>query len=457
MNGMRVLFLKLFYPLLSLSSFINPFYGVLNYAFITVIRPESMTWGGSIVKNVSYMAIVCLVLASLFKRVIRGATLKKGFFIAFGLFYLSLYYATIQSPITSISTEHHQYTMNFVRQILIIFVYCLCMYNIVSRDFNRVLVFINALMLMFLFMGLWGIEQRLQGNMLVEGLFGSAIKDRCAITGIFILIFPLGLYNFNYPYKGMPIWKYCGLGSSLVSVLMVFFTDSRAGFLGFVFSIGILCVSMKKKVRNIILLCIFVGLLFPMLPDNYQKRIQSIGKASGGTETVDRSAGSRLVMWKSAILIFLEHPFFGVGNLNFAEEAYNRRYYLSGKISNELYDYTFQEHFKLQCHNMFLNIFAEGGLVTSIPFYLLMAIPVIKAVRLRNVGKDKDNPELFKMNRLLFYMLSGMMGYLVTCFFANMRFIDYFYWMLTLLLIVGEMLVQKVDRTSNDIAKNPAT
>lgn len=449
---MRVLFLKLFYPLLALSSFINPFYGVLNYAFISIIRPESLTWGGAQVKNVSFFAISCLLVASVIKSSIRLTTLRNGFFISFALFYLFLLFVTVQSPLTYVTESQHQLTMSFVRVILIIFAYCLCLYNIVRHDLNRVLIYINALMLMFLFMALWGIDQRLNGNMLIEGLFGEAIKDRCAITGVFVLVFPLGLYNYNYPYKGKWFWKYSGLASSFLFLIMIFFTDSRAGFLGFVLCIGILCISMKNKIRNFIILIACIVLLFPMLPEDYQKRISSIGKAKEGTVEIDRSAGSRLVMWQSALMIFMDNPIFGVGNLNFAEEAYNRRAYFVDKISQDLFDYSFQENFKLQCHNMYLDIFAEGGLVTAIPFYFLMAIPILRAIRLRNIGNDPAHEEVYRLNRLLFYLLAGMMGYLLTCFFANMRFIDYYYWMLTLILVVGELLEQKADEANRTLS-----
>lgn len=305
-------------------------------------------------------------------------------------------------------------------------------------------------MMMFLFMALWGIDQRLSGNMLIEGLFGEAIKDRCAITGVFVLVFPLGLYNYNYPYKGKWFWKYSGLASSTLFLIMVFFTDSRAGFLGFIVCAGILCISMKNKIRNSIILIVCLMMLFPMLPEDYKKRISSIGKAKEGSEEIDRSAGSRLVMWQAALMIFMDHPLFGVGNLNFAEEAYNRRGYFVDKISRDLFEYSFQENFKLQCHNMYLDIFAEGGLVTAIPFYFLMAIPILSAIRLRNTGNDPANEEVYRLNRLLFYLLAGMMGYLLTCFFANMRFIDYYYWMLTLILIVGEILEQKAEEAEKN-------
>lgn len=442
---MRVLFLNLFYPLLALSSFINPFYGVLNYAFISVIRPESLTWGGSQVKSVSFMAIACLLLASVIKGSIRLATLRKGFFISFGLFYLFLLFATVQSPITYITESHHILSMSFMNQILIMFVYCLCLYSIIKHDQNRVFIYINTLMLMFLFMALWGINQRLSGNILIEGLFGHAIIDRCAITGVFVLIFPLGLYNYNYPYEGKWFWKYCGLFSSLLFAVMVFFTESRAGFLGFMLCVGVLCVSMKHKIRNLIILSVCLIILFPMLPDNYKNRISSIGKAKEGTEEIDHSAGSRIVMWRSALNIIIDHPLLGVGNLNFAEEAYNRRNFFLGKISQSLFDRCFQENFKLVCHNTFLDIIAEGGLLTAIPFYTLMFIPIISAIRMRNIGNNPGNKEVYRLNRLLFYLLSGILGYLVTCIFANMKFIDYYYWVLTLILTVSEILKQKVD------------
>jgi len=211
---MRILLLKFFYPCLALSAFINPMLGIFAFAFISIIRPECFTWGGSSIKHVFPMTLLCLVLSIVFKKQITKELFKSSYIIYFVFFYLFLFISTYLSDYTYISTSQRQLSFEFVNNILVICVYCMALFCMLS-DESSTSRFITFIVGCFLFMALWGIEQRIHGNMLVEGLFGNAIGDRCAITGIFVLYFPLAIYCFETASKINIIRKYIGLGGGL--------------------------------------------------------------------------------------------------------------------------------------------------------------------------------------------------------------------------------------------------
>lgn len=445
---MRVIFLKLLYPVLALLSFKNPMIGLLNYVFISVIRPESLTWGMPRVKYVSLLAISCLFIASIIKKKFKFIILAKPFFFFFLLFYLLLLLSTYLSPFTYITMLHRQLTFSYMDQILIIFVFCACMYSIINHNEKYLTIYITFALSCFFFMGFWGIQQRLHGNMLIEGLFGNAIGDRCAITGIFVLVTPLAWFNFKYPLGTGRLKRYnkiIGGLSSFIFVLVIFFTDSRAGFLGFVFFLFVLTMSHKKKVRNFLIVGVVFLAIFPFLPQSYQERMASIvsSTTTEEEEIEDPSAASRMIMWKAAIKVFGKHLLLGVGNLNFPEAGYSVREYFAAKLPTRVFQYAFNEHMKLQCHNMFINIFAEGGVLTAIPFFIIMIIPIKKALKIRKID-DSNIPEIQHLKKLMLFQNAGLMGYLVTCFFANMRLVDFYYWQLTFLVILGETIEKKV-------------
>ena len=206
---MRILFLTVLYYSFALSSFINPFYGVIGYTFISVIRPEQLTWGNSSINNVFAVAILSLVLSCIVRNEKLLAAVKQPFFICFVLFMVSFYFVTLTSSYTLFGESRG--SIYYLSQLPQILCFCVCMFAVLSRlDSSQFQKYIITMLCFFTFMGVWGIDQSLRGNVGVEGLFGY---DRCAVTGVFVLYLPVAYYIVN---SQKSLLKWFGIFSFLI-------------------------------------------------------------------------------------------------------------------------------------------------------------------------------------------------------------------------------------------------
>lgn len=424
---MRVTILQIIFPLLALTSFINPFYGVIYYSFISVIRPEQLTYGNNRIPAVFATAILCLVLSCILKKENLLNAVRQNFFIYFCCFIAALYISTYSSGYTDFSER--QGSIYYLQQLPQILAFCICLFAVLTRlDDNQFQTYLKAIVFFFLFMGGWGIEQYFRGNTLVERLFGSAITDRCAITGVYILYFPLAVY---FAQKKEKVLKLFGLISMAVFFAMVILSQSRAGFLGFGLLILVMFIHSRRKVvfATYVILLLLVGLAF--VPESYYDRVKDIQMQDiEGNEISDNSSASRLLLWRIGLKMFTDNPAIGVGNLNFSRASSRYAGEVEGAVDQTLYSYTFGPDGRSRLthtHNTFLNILAEGGLASAIPFYLLILIPLWRGYRLNRRLSHDGNDRLELINLLN----TGIIGFLVTAFFTNMLLLDYLYWNLS--------------------------
>lgn len=425
---MRVTILQIIFPLLALTSFINPFYGVIYYSFISVIRPEQLTYGNNRIPAVFATAILCLVLSCVLKKENLLNAVRQNFFIYFCCFITALYISTYSSGYTDFSER--QGSIYYLHQLPQILAFCICLFAVLTRlDENQFQIYLKAIVFFFLFMGVWGIEQYFRGNTIVERLFGSAITDRCAITGVYILYFPLAVY---FAQKKEKVLKVFGLISMAVFFAMVILSQSRAGFLGFGLLILVMFIYSRRKVAfaTYVILLLLVGLAFA--PDSSFDRVKDIQMQDiEGNEITDNSSASRLLLWRIGLKMFTDHPAIGVGNLNFSRASSRYVGDFKGVVDQRLYEYTFGKDDRSRLshtHNTYLNILVEGGLAAAIPFYLLILVPLWRGYRLNRHSSHDVNDRLNLINLLN----SGIIGFLVTAFFTNMLLLDYLYWNLTL-------------------------
>ena len=434
---MRIFLLKIFYTIAPFFSFIDPFYGLLFYFFISVIRPESLTWGGNVIGGVFYLATICLLLSCIIKRQITSSLFVNKYILFFCLYVGMLYLSTYISPYTIAGED--DVGLNYMKGILQILIVCVCMFGILhNQEEDKIHLIIHWMLLFFFIMALWGLDQHRRGNELVEGLFGHAVIDRCAICGVFTLYIPLALWmgGQNISWK-----KIFGWICFIFYTLMVVFTQSRAGFLGTSTAIFIMIRYMKIHISAMVWGLLALVVIIPFLPSSYLDRIRDIRMQdiSGTQEITDYSSASRLALWGLGLYVFSDHPILGVGNLNFQKTSIQYAHIFDQNMDPQLYHYIFSNGDRsLQVHNMFINILAEGGLLSSIPFYLICFIPLIYGHKMiKRASPVRNSPQLGDLVFLQQALISGLVGFFVTAFFANDRLMDYFYWNLTLCYLVG--------------------
>lgn len=148
-----------------------------------------------------------------------------------------------------------------------------------------------------------------------------------------------------------------------IPAISILATGSRGGLLSLAVGCGIIFIGeynfTKKALLGIVLItiCIF---LYQILPDSYAFRysLQSIN---------DSSNHYRVNLWKTAFAIFLSNPIFGRGGNSMLNYAISYG--------------AFRE---LLCHNTYLAIMADYGIIGAITFFSMLVGSMLQAVRKKN-------------------------------------------------------------------------
>jgi O-antigen ligase len=422
----------------ALSSFVDPYYGVIGYTFISIIRPEQLTWGVSSINNVFAVAIISLVISSILRNEKLLVAVKQPFFICFIIFTISLYCSTFTSGYTIFGeTRGNFYYLNQLPQILC---FCICLYAVLSRvDSDQLQKYVIITLSFITFMGIWGIDQNSRGNIGAEGLFGY---DRCAVTSVFVMYLPIAYFFVNNQKLSLKLF---GILSLLVCFTLIILTESRAGFLGLSVVIALLFWYSRSKALFLRWALLLLLLGFMITPEGYFSRFDTMQTQDvTGNEITDYSSASRLLMWKVALKMIADRPLVGVGNLNFSKANKDYSTAFEGTVDKQLYNTTFGfngEQGLSHTHNTFLNILVEGGLISAVPFFLLFILPLRKGLKLINRYRDKEDDQM----ELVTFINIGIAGFLVTGFFGNLILVDYFYWNLTLSYFFSQRIEAKLN------------
>jgi O-antigen ligase len=235
-----------------------------------------------------------------------------------------------------------------------------------------------------------------------SGIYGqSNLFALVLLTGILVLVYS-HLHNNKWITYQFPNLIYL----PLLTVSVAFFlTGSRAGFLAFLFSIGTLiwlilrkrylqCDNQQKMLFAKILCVLVLGFIVSCVLNYFLS-------SSGGARAVvvsGRSLDARLVFWTSAVLIFLDYPWFGVGLGNY-------KYYIS-QYMNEAHDILgFVQYDALGytkwAHNELLQLLCECGIFVFLIVFMMLFLYVYQIFQ---YGKGKYDWTPLKMFSYLFLM-----------------------------------------------------
>jgi O-antigen ligase len=423
-NPLRALLFKLFLPVAAIIGFVNPFYGLCIYVGFNIIRPEMLFWGSSHTANIIFKVSLIATALGYFRLRPNPRSLTSC-----GEFWLLLWIwlATVISLLFS-KYPLERKAWYYSNEILILMGLGCLILGIVYRK-EQLIKFQNFILACISFMSLWGIEQHFRGNERLEGLGGTAFGDTNGVAAIGVLYFPIALNSFltTKEKKRKIIW----LVSALLIAGLIIFTQSRGGFLGLVVSVAYLALRTKKKKSLLIVCCLATFAASPFLAKEYTERLSTI---TADEEERDMSSGSRLVLWQAGLLMFIDHPIFGVGLLNFAKAKAPYKQYLVGKVDEELLDYSFQG-FKVGHGTFFTQLMAEGGLLLTIPYLWLIGGFLVGALQIK---KRKGNDGDSELLDLLAGMEAGVVGHCFSIMFINALFM-YF---LPIQLVIGRQIIR---------------
>lgn len=161
--------------------------------------------------------------------------------------------------------------------------------------------------------------QVIHGISRVDGFTNAILFSQACMT-----IFIINFFFFLDTQKNVK-FKFLLLSAMLMSLLGLYFSQSRGVWLSFIFlaMLYFLVNSFKKPLKYISIVSILVlTTLITIQGNNVIKSrindsIYDLNQAKSGQ--YDTSWGLRIVAWKSAWLAFVDHPIFGVGTEGFDE------------------------------------------------------------------------------------------------------------------------------------------
>lgn len=250
----------------------------------------------------------------------------------------------------------------------------------------------------------------------ISGIYGQ--------PNLFSLFLAIVMFSYIYWYMTCEN-KFEGKISNIIKFFPLFIvsftfylTGSRSGFLSFfvVFCILFWIVSSKKviffniKERKIfyhVVICLFLSFLsYKLLPNIVSlfsdASLSVVHRPMGAAGT---SSDVRFVFWISAVLMFIDHPWFGVGldNYGFFQDSY-------GILAKEIIKFVPYEAMKdtFWAHNEILQLLAEGGFFV---FILALSLIVLYAYSWGKNIKSKDKHFLFSSLFVLLFIIQSMFSW----------------------------------------------
>ena len=223
------------------------------------------------------------------------------------------------------------------------------------------------------------------------------------IAAIMPLAWVLGLGQ-----KKNKVKLYLWTGVSLVFFLVLLFTKSRSGLLGFIVADVIFwSLAFKRNIKNLLVWHISALVLVAALGTIWTPSVVSLINNSPPPEVAPEPGGTesgdiRKIVWKGAIDVWKKNPIFGTGVETFAYSYYGSRPAAHNLTSEWEYLYN-------KAHNEYLNFAANSGTLGLASYLAFIAFAIFLF---------KTNIQSSKNKMINMGLVSGFSGILVTNFFG---------------------------------------
>jgi len=266
---------------------------------------------------------------------------------------------------------------------------------------------------------------------IITGRVTSTLGQPNFLASYLLLTIPLSLYLFFCAKKSLA--KFAWLVVFIFQALCLFFTYSRAGWLGFVFGLFlatlVILITFRQKVLALfkgkyykLILMLFglalvVASFMLIKSDFFRYRIYSVFDTKSG------SVAARMNFWQASLKAFKEKPLFGYGQETQGEimvKYYKKDWAVLGGVNV----------YSNRAHNLFLDCLLTGGLI-GLMLYLALLYLFFKLI-FANIKQGKQVALsialFFAMSAYLFSLMFG---------FATVVTNVYFWLYLALAIIVN--------------------
>jgi len=284
-------------------------------------------------------------------------------------FIITLFLATIFSPYP---LESLSVTESMIRKIILYYLVVCGIKDlpIAKRLIAILLVAAGIEAVYIICQYFWGFK--LFGTIIHDGVSKKLFLNR-ALGGALGIILPIGislsLFSANF-YRRIIF----GLVSLLLFLLLLI-TSTRGAWIGVSIAIGFICIFRARKI--LLFIVPILMLLTLVSPEKMSDRLLSIFNPKYKNNLC------RIYFFRDTLKMIKDNPLFGIGPGNFKNIYYSK--YLSCEISN------LREFGHRHCHNNFLNVAVEGGLLGLGTFiWLLIASFCFSFKILKKTAKDKN-------------------------------------------------------------------
>jgi len=397
---------------------LNPFFGLLFFAHITILKPENLLWEQRAFGRLHLITGILMLLGYLVglnKRHYFSQTSISPFPSDFQKKSLLIFLSLVAwFLLASIFAEFSvQSSLNQTLEVIKIFLFCFLFSKLVNSE-HRIGLYVWVLSISFGLLSLWVTQQ---------GLLGGAARVESLVVGgsnflgaELVLIIPLILFKVLDQRLSKTSRRIFG-GCGLVSALAVICSGSRGAIIGACVALFVLLLNLKQRAKAIVGFTVMIALIYPLLSDFFLHRMSSI---FADKDQRDVSAASRPVMWRIALRIWEDHPILGVGLQNFSpvKETYVDR------VRDIVPEEMFADIFGVTkfTHGLYPGIMAETGSVGLVLFLMLLCraafhrFPPFEDEARQSLSLQAKGAQ------------AGLIGFSVAAVFGDFQYIDIFYW-----------------------------
>lgn len=294
-----------------------------------------------------------------------------------------------------------------------------------SFTYKKIITLLTLISLIF-FLNACYINYQFMQNIIIErpDVFFNGYMLLCGMNLLILpILLTLSIHKNNLP-KYIRIFFFVTI---LVNIPAIIFENTRIVWVSlFIVFFIIIFLSINKKIYLLLIFSLLIITsynIFQISPNSIN-RLQTISSTNSNVQ----QNYERILMWHSALNMFIEHPITGIGIGNYHKE------YVSHYRSPLSKEDTWHPH------NVLLSMLAQSGLIGTIGYLLLFIYLYYKSIS--NYIKDKNIIDLTFLSSLLAFSLNG----LTDCNFVghNLKELTYMFYFITgMYLVCKKYIINK--------------
>jgi putative inorganic carbon (HCO3(-)) transporter len=421
---MRDIFLVTGVLFASLFALSRPVFGLLAYVCVSLLSPHSMTWGFARTFPVAQCIAIGTLLGYLFWTEPRKFPLRREFFLLLALWILFGFTTLFALRVSDAWIE-----LLKVSKVLLVVILSTSLIN--TRHRLHLLLRVIALSLGFhaLKGGIFAILSG--GNYMVWGPEGTFLEANNTIGLALAMNVPILFHLSKIETDQRLRWLLRSM--CIFSYPAVLCTFSRGAWLGLAAASCLIALKSKHRLVAIVAAIFLIPSIAPFLPNRVNDRYSELKNYEE-----EASAQSRFWNWEFCTRVGLANPMLGAGFDYYSLEAYERFFpefmqHWPGKVWS--------------CHNTWLTIFGEHGLVGFGLWISLLTCSLFSLATIRS--RTRHSQESFFWQQLTDLLLGSLVVYMVSGTFLDMAYFDLYYQLVAIILVAKDFVYKLPDNLAS--------